>query len=165
MFQPFVKFEQQHLDRLIFLQNNYLVSQIYHRVDHLMDQGLTFLLFTDYKDLGLANIHYKAVRHDKYACIIDLSNDAHLYKIKEMMHGNLYAIYWSVVPNAAALRKRLNASYKSKIQKYLLRKTSWLVTRDEPVNTQLEVIFGELFLHLRWRRERLRIKFAEIEKY
>ena len=165
MFQPFVKFEEHHLNQVISLQNKYLVSQSYDRVDHFMDQGYRHLLFTDYNDLGLANIHFKAVRNDRYAAIIDLGNPLHLEKIKQMMQGNEYEIYWSVVANAVSLKKRLNASYKSKIRKYLLRKTSWLVSRDEPVNTQLEVIFGELFLHLRWRRERLRIKFAEIEKY
>lgn len=165
MMQPFVKFEKIHLQKVIELGNKYLVSQSYGRVDHFMDQGHIYILLTDYNDLGLAHIHHKAVRTDRFGAIIHLDKPAHLLKINEMLNGNEYALYWSVVPSTADLKKRLHTSYKNKIRKYLMQKTSWQVGKDEQVRSQMQVIFGELFLILKWRNQRLRIKFAEIERF
>lgn len=165
MMQPFVKFEKIYLQRIIDLNNKYLVSQTYKRADHFSDQAYIHILLTEYNDLGLAHIHHKAVRHDKFGAIINLDNADHLAKLNEMMHGNIYQLYWSVVPSAENLKRRLNTSYKNKIRKYLIEKTSWRVGKDEEVRSQMQVIFGELFLILKWRTQRLRIKFAEIERY
>ncbi|KAA9037125.1 hypothetical protein FW778_16985 [Ginsengibacter hankyongi] len=164
MLQPFVPFEKIHLKQLIDLGCIYIVTQTYHRVDHFKERKEVQLLLTDYKDLGPATMHYNAVRSDKYAAIINLKNRKHLAKIEEMMTGNKYDLFWGILKSSADLKKRLEASYKPKIRQFLMTKTSWRIATDEEVKTQFEVTFGELFLILKWRTQKLRIKFEEIEK-
>ncbi len=165
MIQPFVPFKEEHLKQLLKLGNVYIVSQTYKRTDHFMDQGKTFLLFTDYKDFGLAKIHHNAVREDKYAAIINLSKEIHLNKVNEMLANFNYDLYWNVVKSIADLRKRLSTSYKTKIRRYLINNTSWRITVDEEVKVDFEIIFGELYLVVRWRTKKLRIKFEQIERF
>lgn len=165
MIQPFIPFELNCLRQLQALGAPYLVSQPYDRVDHFMDQGKIHLLITDYKDLGLAKVHYNAVRSHRYAAIINLEKQKHLNKLTEMMAGNEYEIYWSVVQSRKDLERRLRTVYKTKLRKYIEHRTSWRVHVYEQVQVTVEVIFGELFLHAKWRAQRLRVKFAEIERY
>lgn len=165
MLQPFVPFEKIHLKQLIDLGCMYVVTQTYNRADHFINNQQIQILLTDYKDLGPATMHFNAVKKDKYGAIINLKNRKHLDKIEEMMTGKVYDLYWGILKSSADLKKRLNASYKPKIRRYLMDKTSWRVSQDEEVTSQFEVTFGELFLILKWRTQRIRIKFAEIERY
>ena len=157
-------FEKLHLDRLITLGNNYLVSQTYSRADHFTNEGKISILLSDYKNLGEAALHLNAVKNDRFAAIINLKKETHLQKIRQMMEGSEYTIYWAVVKSTNELKKRLDASYKSKIRRYLVTQSSWRIGSDEEVDAQFEVTFGELFLVLKWRTKNLRIKFEEIER-
>ena len=73
MFQPFELFKPEYVQKLINLNKIYLVSQTYTRAFDHFEETKTCLLFTDYDQKGLAEIHLSAVRADKYASIIDLT--------------------------------------------------------------------------------------------
>ncbi|MBC7509747.1 MAG: hypothetical protein H7320_13515 [Ferruginibacter sp.] len=165
MMQPFVLFEKKYLDKLIQLNKMYLVTQSYSRAyDHFANHTAVDLLITDYDDPGLAGMHLNAVKKDKYASIIRLDSDAHKTKLLEMMAGNQYRLFWSVVLVNADTKKRLEA-YKDKIRKYIDTSTNWQVKGNDAVNFEgIEVTFGELFVTLKWRTQKRRVKFEEIEK-
>ena len=166
MLQPFIKFEKRCLDKLISLEKIYIVTQLYKRgYNHPDDVHRTAILLTDYDNPGLAALHLNAIKDDKFAAIIHLKKPKHVDKIKEMMAGTNYRLYWAVITSIADLQKKLDATYKGKLRKYIDEKTNWKIAADEGVKSQFEVIFGELFLVLKWRSHKVRLKFDEIEWY
>ena len=154
------------LDRLISLKKIYLVSQTYHRGhDHFDEEQRINILLSDYENPGQANMHLNAIKNDRYAVILDLSKPAHLKKLQNMMDGNEYQLYWSVITSSEDLKKRLDTSYKMKLRKFIDEKTSWRIPGGEKISSHFEITFGELFLILKWRTQKVRLKFEEIERY
>jgi hypothetical protein len=164
MLQPFVLFERKYAAKLLELKKYYLVSQSFARAAEQFEEHKIDILLTDYDQPGQARMHLNAVRNDKYACIIRLDQEKHKNKLLEMVSGGKYRIYWSVLRSADDLKKHLQASYKDKIRHFVETKTTWRISGEDRVDTQLEVTFGELFLILKWRRQKLRVKFEDIEK-
>jgi len=166
MFQPFEIMKPQYINKLISLKKVYLVSQTYKRnIDHFFNEGKVSILLTDYDDAGLSKIHLSAVKNDKYASVINLSNEEHLLKIKEMLaEDSKYNVYWSIVKDLDAVKKRVDLKYKDNIRRYVLKETTWRIGGDEKIRPQLQVIFGELFVILKRGSQELRVKFEDIEK-
>jgi hypothetical protein len=165
MMQPFVLFEKRYLEKLIQLKKIYLVTQSYYRAyDHFANETAIDILLTDYDKPGEAELHLNAVKKDKYASVIRLDNLSHKTKLLQMMEGNQYRLFWSVVLSNAETKKRLDA-YHDKIRKYIKTSTNWEIKGNDAVNFEgIEVTFGELFVTLKWRTQKRRIKFEEIEK-
>ena len=166
MLQPFEKFSSTYIDRLILLKKIYLVSQTYSRAyNHLADVHKVDILITDYDDPGLAKIHLNAVKHDKYAAMIDLRKEKHKEKIKSMLEPESnYALYWSVVKDIKQMQEKLNNCYKDNMRRYIAMATNWRIGGDEHIKPFFEVTFGELFITLKRGSQTLRVKFEEIEK-
>lgn len=165
MFQPFEVFKQDYIRRLIGLKKFYLVTQTYTRgpVDTVNEKIV--LLITDYDNPGLAKIHWNAVKHDKYAAVINLNNANHLAKITEMAGlGSAYILYWSMVKDVNELHQRLTTRYTENIRRFLATNTLWRIGADEKITTRFEVTFGELFIIIKRRSNNIRIKFEDIEK-
>lgn len=166
MFQPFLEFKPEFVERLIGLNKKYIVSQSYRRAfDHFADEHKTDILFSDYDDIGLAKIHYDALKNDRYAALIYLTKEQHKEKIASMLlPGSKYKVYWAVVEKREDVTKRLNLKYKDNVRRYILKSTSWKIGADELVKPVLQVIYGELFYILKRGSQTLRVKFDEIEK-
>ena len=166
MLQPFVLFEKKYLPRLLSLKKIYLVTQSYSRAyDHFANSVKIDILVTDYDDPGLAKIHLNAVKHDKFGAIIDLSSEVHKKKFDEMLSGDQYQVFWSVVASSNDIKQRLTVSYAAKVRRYIDNQPNWKVSGIETVQVDgIEVTFGELFVTLKWRTQKLRIKFEDIEK-
>ena len=165
MLQPFEQFRVIFIEKLISLKKPYLVSQSYTRaMNHFADEAKTDIILTDYDNMGAARIHLNAVKHDKYAAILDLGNLAHKQKLTEMLaEESKYNIFWSVVKSVKELQQRVNANYKDNMRKYIGRHTNWRIGSDTTIYPSLEVTFGELFIILKYSGQTLRIKFEEIE--
>ena len=166
MLQPFESFRLVFVDKLIELKKLYLVSQTYTRArDHFADEATINLVLTDYDSLGAAKLHLNAVKKDRYAAIIDLTNAAHKEKLVAMLSpGSKYRVYWSVVKSAKELQQRINARYKDNMRRYIEKHTNWRIGRDQTIYPSVEVTFGELFIVLKYSGQVLRIKFEEIER-
>lgn len=165
MFQPFELFKPEYINRLIKMDKIYLVSQSYHKAfDHFEDPK-TDILLTDYDQLGLAQIHFSAVKHDKYASIIDLTNPKHKEKILQMFHADSgYRLFWAIVKSADDIKKRMNLKYKDNMRRYIMKHTKWRIDASENIRPSLQVIYGELFIILKRGSQTLRVKFEDIEK-
>ena len=165
MLQPFLLLEKKYLDKLIQLNKIYLVTQSYSRAyDHFANETSIDLLITDYDKPGEAELHLNAVKKDRYASIIRLDNVAHKTKLLEMISGNQYRLFWSVVLSNKDTKKRIEV-YNDKIRRYIKNSTNWEIKGDDRVNFDgIEVTFGELFVTLKWRTQKRRVKFEEIEK-
>ena len=165
MFQPFEKFRREYIERLIRMNKIYLVSQSYDRAfDHFEDPKQN-ILFSDYDQLGLAQIHYSAVKNDKYASLIDLTNPKHKSKVSEMLcDDSNYRVYWAIVKSIDEVKKRMNLKYTDNIRRYIQKNTTWRIGSDEVVKPSLQVVYGELFIILKRGNQTLRVKFDDIEK-
>jgi hypothetical protein len=147
------------------MDRKYLVSQTYHRAFDHFEETKTDILLTDYDQLGLAQIHLSAVKHDKYASIIDLTNPKHKEKILQMFHAESgYRLYWAIVKSVDDVKKRMDLKYKDNIRRYIMKNTSWRISANEAIRPSLQVIYGELFIILKRGSQTLRVKFEEIEK-
>ncbi|TDH28778.1 hypothetical protein EXU57_01530 [Segetibacter sp. 3557_3] len=165
MVQPFVRFKPEYINRLLLLKKIYLVSQSYKRITHPPGtEKPTGLLLTDYDDPGLGKTHLNAIKTDPMAYLLNLANEAHLLKIKELLAGNKYVIYWSVVEDPTLLRKTLDFNYKDHIRRFVLANTNWRIGADEQIRASMQVIFGELFIILKRGNQTMRVKFEEIER-
>jgi hypothetical protein len=165
MFQPFEFFKPEYINRLIRMDKIYLISQTYDKAFDHFEARKTGILLTDYDQLGLAQIHYSAAKNDKYASIIDLTNQKHKSKILEMMHPDSeYRLYWAIVKSIDDVKKRLDLKYKDNIRRYIMKQTTWRIDASEAIRPSLQVIYGELFIILKRGNQTLRVKFEDIEK-
>lgn len=165
MFQPFELFRPEFINRLIRMDKLYLVSQSYDKAFDHFEETKTDILLTDYDQLGLAQIHFSAVKHDKYASIIDLTNPKHKEKLFEMMHADSgYRLFWAIVQSMDDVKKRMDLKYKDHIRRYIMKHTTWRIDANEAIRPTLQVIYGELFIILKRGNQTLRVKFDDIEK-
>jgi hypothetical protein len=168
MLQPFEDFKPAYVSRLLELGRRYLVSQTYNRVKE-MDTDPTSsrvnLLFSDYVELGEARLHLNAVKKDRYAAIIDLKNQLHLNKIREMLlAGSGYRLFFAVVRSAKELENLVNKKYKDKLKQYVENQTNWRIYHDTLVKPTIQLSFGEIYIILKHGNQHIRIKFEEIEE-
>jgi hypothetical protein len=165
MLQPFERFRLSYIPRLIELNKPILVSQTYSRAMQAFGDGeKKGILLSDYDDMGLAKIHYKAVIRDEYAAIIDLSKPAHRAKLEEMLEPESgYQLFWSVVKSKHQLEQKINAVYKDKMRDYITNHTTWRIDRDTTIRPSVQMIFGELFIVIKYGKQVIRIKFEELE--
>ena len=166
MLQPFEIFRLEYIPRLVNLKKTWLVSQSYPRgIDELQDEKKESILLSDYDDPGLAKVHLNAVKHHKYAAIIDLKIPKHRAKLEEMLGENSkYQVFWCIVRSARELETRVNARWKENMRRYIEKHTNWRIDRNATLKPSLQVTFGELFIVLKHGSQTLRIKFDEIEK-
>lgn len=164
MLQPFEIFKVDYIDRLLKIQKRWLVSQSYPRGD-CGDSNKHPLLLSDYDDPGLAKVHFNAVKHDKYAAIIDLEKPQHRAKLHQMLFDDSdYKVYWCIVNSAKKLKERVDRRWRGNMERYIKKNTSWPIDRKSPVERSIEVTFGELFVIFKYSSETLRTKFEDIEK-
>jgi hypothetical protein len=166
MLQPFLRFRQMYMHRLIELEKFYLISQSYNRGnDHFADTPKTGLLMTDYNDIGLAKTHLNAIKHDKYAALLDLTRTAHKKKLIELLSADSkYAVYWAVIKSAEELQLRVNRKYKDHMRRYIESRTDWRIGRETTLRPVIQLKFGEIYVTLKFGNRRLQVKFEEIEK-
>ena len=166
MLQPFEKFKSSYIDRLMDLNKVYLVTQTYTRVGSASPgEEKIGLLLSDYDDLGLAKIHYKAVINDRFGSIIHLSKPAHRQKLADMtVPGSRYEVYWAVVKSKIQLEQQVNKKYKDRMREYITKNTTWRLEKDSGIRPSVQLIFGELFIVIKHGKQVVRVKFEELEK-
>ena len=166
LLQPFEPLKLVYLQKLVQLKKTFLVSQTFQRAaEHIADSEKINLLFSDYAEHGPAKIHFNAVRHDQYAAIIDLTRETHYKKITDMLRADSrFCPYWAVVKSADGLEKQINARYKDQMRTYIRKHTTWRIGGEETIKPAIAVIFGELFITLKYAGQTLKVKFSDIEK-
>jgi hypothetical protein len=166
MLQPFEIFSQLYLDKLIQLKRRWLVSQSYARgIDPFCTEKKQPVLLTDYDDFDTAKTHWNAVKSDRYGAIIDLEKPAHFEKLQEMLRPiSEYRLFWAVVKSVDELEQRINSKYSENMRRYIQNRTNWKPSGDSSLSPSIQVIFGEVFIILKYQKEVLKVKFEEIEK-
>src|SRR3954454_21264721 len=163
--QPFVRLQREYIQGFVRMKKIYLVSQFYKNGNEPeATPPKEAILFTDYDDKWLAHAHYEAIKGDKYAYVLDLSNPVHKEKVISMMNtDSKHVAYWAAVMSKEQLAKELNERYTDNIRHYIKAKTSWRIGGKDTLHPLVQVIFGELYITFRYAGEELRIKLKEIE--
>lgn len=163
--QPFIRLLPLYVEKLEATNKKYFVTQSYKAgTPHFSTSEAKSILVSVYDDPGLAKTHFNAVKEDAMAAIVDLNKPEHKQKLYEMLSGEKYHVYWAVVKDASEVEKRVNANYRDKMRRYIERNTDWRISRDAAMRPSIQLIFGELYINLRYGKETIRIKFEEIEK-
>ena len=164
-FQPFVEFEERFMVGLAKTKAFFVVFQTYKRGLSLFTQQVMPLMLTAYDDRGLAEIHFKNVRHDVNSRLLSMKEEMECKEILRMVQNNeQYKIFWSKVDNGERLAAMIRQHYPEKIIKFIEKKTNWRIGKSDELHASYHVIFGELQVSFRWKTQRMEgVKFEEIE--
>ena len=125
----------------------------------------TLLLMTHYDDKGLAFVHHKAVNGDRYASVIDLEREVHRKQIDRIISNDSpYIVYSALIRDRARVEKQVTERYKEKYWRFVQQHSRSGISPTKSLRPSLQLIFGELFVVLKYGAETLRTKLSDIEK-
>jgi hypothetical protein len=125
----------------------------------------TLILTTHYDDKGLAWVHHQAVMDDRYASMIDLERDIHIKQLDNILtNESKYILFSSLIRNRERVEKQATELYKEKYWRYLQQHSKAGISPSKSLRPSLQLIFGELFVVLKYGAETLRTKLSDIEK-
>jgi hypothetical protein len=125
----------------------------------------TLILTTHYDDKGLAWVHHQAVMDDRYASMIDLERDIHRKQLDNILtNESKYILFSSLIRNRERVEKQATELYKEKYWRYLQQHSKAGISPSKSLRPSLQLIFGELFVVLKYGAETLRTKLSDIEK-
>jgi len=165
MLQPFEHFKALYIPKLLEMEKYFLVSQTYTRYNDPFDtEAKTSLLLTDYADENMAKTHLKALHNDKYASILHLKRPAHKAKLLELLdETSRFHVFWAVVKSVKELEDKINAVYKPRMKNFIEKNTHWRLSRETTLRPSVELVFGELYIILKYGSQTIRVKFEDIE--
>jgi hypothetical protein len=166
MLHIFEPFKSIYLSELIKRNRFYLVSQSYHR--HLGNTPTTEtkpgLLMSCYEDVNMAKTHVKALTNDSFAALIDLQKPVHKAKMQELLTGDgKYQVFIAAIKSTTGVEDRVNRLYRAHMKRYIEARTNWRISADTVLQPHLHLVFGELFITLKYGDKMLRVKLEEIE--
>ena len=165
-FIPFEKLTHSLISSFRKKGKRWLVSQTLQL--NISDPELlskTLLLMTHYEDKGLALVHHKAVVEDKYASVIDLERDIHRRQLDNILsHDSRYLVFSALIRNREIVEKKATEMYKEKYWRFIQQHSQSGISPTKSLRPSLQLIFGELFVVLKYGAETLRTKLADIEK-
>jgi hypothetical protein len=165
-FIPFEKLTPALLASFRKKGKRWLVSQTLYL--NVADPGLitkTMLLVTHYDDKGLATVHHKAVSDDRYASVIDLERDTHRKQLDRIIGADSkYVVFSALIRDRGRVEKQVSEMYKEKYWRYIQQHSRAGISPTKSLRPSLQLIFGELFVVLKYGAETLRTKLSDIEK-
>ena len=125
----------------------------------------TLILTTHYDDKGLAWVHHQAVMDDRYASMIDLEREIHRKQLDNILtNESKYILFSSLIRNRELVEKQATEMYREKYWRYLQEHSKAGISPTKSLRPSLQLIFGELFVVLKYGAETLRTKLSDIEK-
>lgn len=164
MFNPLYPFTQEVLDATIkrgciyFVRNNYNSA-----FDHFNEGIKAYFLFTHYSDHAKALAHYNSITNDPNRFLYSWTDSDHQKKLSiAASNPPGYKIFSSYfMPN---YKDKISLILKEKINKYMYRNTDWKPGKNEKVNLDFYLQFGQLFTTMTYAGQQLKVKFTDIEK-
>ena len=166
MLHIFEPFKSIYLPELVKQNRFYLVSQSYHR--HLGNipaaETKPGLLISCYEDVNMAKTHVQALTNDPFAAVINLQKPVHRDKMQDLLTaGSKFQVFIAAIKNNAGVQDRVNRLYRAHMKRYIEARTNWRISADTVLLPHLHLVFGELFITLKYGDKTLRVKFEEIE--
>lgn len=162
MHNPLVLHSEQLLDALIKAGHRFFIRQTYPRgINPAEPNQKGYYLISHYDDEAKAKIHLAALKNDRYGFMYYLSNIEHEQKLRTASNQPAgYKIY------APLLMKewQANALIEERMRAYIEHDLKWRPGRGEKVFANLFLQYGELFVTLKFDKNRVRVPLADIEK-
>ena len=166
-FIPFERLSPQLIAAFRSKGKRWLVSQTLQLT--VCDPALlsrVMLLMTHYDDKGLAFVHLKAVEEDRYASVIDLEREVHRKQLDSILWpDSKYVVFSALIRNRDRVEKQATELYKEKYWRFIQQHSKAGISPTKNLRPSLQLIFGELFVVLKYGAETLRTRLSEIEKY
>lgn len=165
-FNPFEKMSHTLLNALRNKGKRWLVSQtLLLSFEGQLPEEKIFILLSHYEDQGMATVHLKAVNHDKYAALIDLDRPSHQEQMAKLLAPeSRYLAYSSLIRNKSRMEKVASDLYREKYWKYIQQHSKAGIHPHKSLRPSMQLIFGEIFIVLKYGAETLRTRLADIEK-
>lgn len=165
-FIPFEKLSPQLIAAFRSKGKRWLVSQsLQLTVSDPLLLSKVMLLMTHYDDKGLAFVHLKAVADDRYASVIDLEREVHRKQIDNILWpDSKYIVFSALIRNRDRVEKQATELYKEKYWRFIQQHSKAGISPTKNLRPSLQLIFGELFVVLKYGAETLRTRLSEIEK-
>lgn len=118
-------------------------------------------LITPYKDIGEANIHFQQIRFDHRKYIYQTHHPEEidkLYIAASQPEG--YKVY------AALLQQEVwqpPLYMDPAVRRYIYRKTTWRPDKQEEVQAELYLHYGELYFSLKHANEEIKVPLSDID--
>lgn len=165
MINPFTLMNTKFIPAFRAKGKRYLVLQNFTLEDHLFKKDKQYVLVSHYDDKGKVLEHYTRVQDQEVAEIIDLEDEAGRKKLESMLNINSeYVLYSVLVTNPAAVEKALN-NLKYKIKKYIDDKPKWRISAQHTLTPELEMVFGELQVVMKYSGQTIKVPLKVIETY
>ena len=165
-FLPFEKLSYQLIGAFRKKGKRWLVSQTLNLT--ITDPELLakkLLLMTHYDDKGMAFVHLKAVAGDRYASVIDLERHIHRRQLEDVLAtDSQYIAFSALIRNRERVEAMAKEMYKDKYWRFLQLHSKSGISSTKNLRPSLQLIFGELFVVLKYGAETLRTRLSEIEK-
>lgn len=165
-FNPFERLTPLLLDGLRKKGKRWLVSQTMDTgTGAALGDSKIFLLMTHYEDQGMATVHLKAVLEDRYASLIDLEKDVHRRQLGKILgNDSRYIVYSSLISNKERAEKMASELYKEKYWKFIQLHSRSGISPNKNLRPSIQLIFGEIFIVLKYGAETMRTRLSDIEK-
>ncbi|MBO9727743.1 MAG: hypothetical protein J7623_03785 [Chitinophaga sp.] len=118
-------------------------------------------LITPYKDIGEANMHFQHIRFDSRKYIYQAHHPeeiAKLYKAASQPAG--YKVYASLLQQEVWQPPLI---MDPAVRRYISRKTTWRPDKEEAVQAELFLHYGELYFTLKYGDEEIKVPLSEID--
>jgi hypothetical protein len=162
MHNPFGHLNLKLMHALIDAGNRYFVRQTYQRGLNPFDEvQKAAFLFTHYRDLRSAQVHYDFLRHDPNRFLYDSRNPAHAAKLDiAAKQVPAFPVFTPLLEKPWEPSEKMSAL----IRRYIGTHLNWMPSREETVKADLFTEFGELFVNLKFRSFETKAPLADIEK-
>ncbi len=165
MINPFSLMDEKFIPAFRQRGKRYLVLQTFNRENNLFkEEKKSYVLVSHYDDPGHALLHFKEVKDEEMARMIDLENETERKDFEGMLNINsAYKVYSILDSNPKATKLAMDKQLKYKIQDYIADKTNWRIGRHHEMTPELEITFGELFVVLKYSGQKIRVPLKELE--
>ena len=75
-----------------------------------------------------------------------------------------YIVFSSLISDADKVERTMNQLYEVNIKTWIRTKSNWRIPANYTIHPKLELIFGELFVHMGFGSQKVRLKLADLEK-
>lgn len=165
-FNPFEKLTPAIVAAFREKGKRWLVSQTMDlTVSGATGEAKVFLLMSHYGDQGMATVHLKAVKEDRFASLIDLEREVHLKQLEKILEpGSRYVVFSSLIRSRERMEKMASDLYKEKYWRFIQQHAKSGINPNTSVRPSIQLIFGEVYIILKYGAETLRTKLSDIEK-
>ncbi len=163
MFNPFAPFTKDLLHGYIAHGKVFFVRQTFPRGRSALDKGVKgYFLFSHYDNLVTAQDHFGTIASDPFRFLYEVHLPAHRGRLELAASGlkeyrNFAAVFTPDWDRHHATR------IKDKLRMFI-KKLGWNPHRDEGVQTNYEIQFGELFIRIKFGGREVKVRLEEIEK-